>query len=314
MSVLLSLWFVWCVLGGVSLIFALKSMLRWWLAASSAEAEPDIDRMEGAGFESYLARLFADLGYRVQPTQKSHAYGADLILERENTRIVVQVRRQSEYVGVAAIQQVVAAKAMYGCAEAMVVTNTMYALAALHLAQVNGVVLWDRPILLSEIAARQDRRRAERLQACVLHRLRSLSAVMIAGVLLSCGLVGFWRQGFSGVKLSPQPIANDLLPPPDEPSLRAVFAAIEPTASLISTDAIVPEDACGSAVVGVVAALAIREAPSLQSVAVGEIPQGRSIKLVCEPTISADGIDWQLVDYGVGQGWMSRKYLLAEQP
>lgn len=316
MSVVLSLWFVWCVLGGASLIFALKSIGRWLLAATSEEVEPDIDRLDWKAFEVYVAQLFADLGYRAQLTPDGPDYGADVILERDNTRTAVQAKRYNHSAGVEAIQQVVAAKAVYDCSEAKVVTTSLYTRQALFLAEKNKVEVWDRSILLSKIAARQARRRAARLQAQALHGISSISALLITGVLLSCGLAGFWRQGLSGwqIPLAFQPIANSVLSLPVEPEADAASLVLEPTAGMISAEAIATEEVCGSAVVGIVAALAIREAPSLQSVAVGEVPQGRRIKLVCEPTVSADGISWQLVDYGVGQGWMSRKYLLIEQP
>lgn len=321
MSVVLSLWFLWCVLGGVSLIFALRSIVRWLLAATSEEVEPDIDRLDWKAFEVYVAQLFADLGYRAQLTQDGPDFGADVILERDNTRTAVQAKQYGHSVGVEAIQQVVAAKAVYDCSEAKVVTTSLYTRQALFLAEKNKVEVWDRSILFREIAARQARRRAARLQAQALHCISSMSALLITGVLLSCGLAGFWRQGVSGwqIPLASQPIGNSTLSRAVDPEADAASEVLDPAAGMIATEAIATEaiateEACGSAVVGIVAALAIREAPSLQSVAVGEVPQGRRIKLICEPTVSTDGISWQLVDYGVGQGWMSRKYLLIEQP
>lgn len=314
MSVLLSLWLVWCVLGGISLIFALKSMARWLLAATTEEVEPDIDRMGWKTFEVYVAKLFEDLGYRVQLTPDGPDYGADVILERENVRTAVQAKQYTNSVSVKAIQQVVAAKAVYGCSKAMVVTTSMYTKPAQYLAQKNEVELWDRPILLREMAKRQGRRHSARLQAQAVHRISSISAVLITVVLLSGGFAGYWRQGFSAFKLSPQPITNGPLNQPDEPGLSGVVAAVEPTDRNSAVEGSMSEDSCGSAVVQGVAAVAIREAPSLQSVAVGEVPQGRSIKLICESVVGADGLTWQLVDYGPGRGWMSRKYLLVEQP
>ena len=282
--------------------------------------------MGGESFAAYVATLLREEGYRVDPILDD--YGAALILERDNTRMIVQTRRQSEYVGVVAIQQVVAAKAMYDCSEAMVVTNTMYAQSALHLAQCNQVVLWDRPILLKAIADRQARRRAAKVRALAFYRLSGLSAFVLAGVLLSAALAGYWRQGFSAFKLSAQTIENGVLHQPEQPGLSGAFAALEPAerktavagvmveeeASAAEEEAILPQAGCGSAVVQGVPALAIRESPSLHSVAVGEVAQGRSIALSCESVVVADGLTWQQVNYGSGFGWMSRKYLLVGQP
>ncbi|HEY0602107.1 MAG TPA: restriction endonuclease [Herpetosiphonaceae bacterium] len=321
---MLSLWFVWFLLAGVSLFFAGKSMIRWISTSTAEEAESAIDRMGSETFTAYIARLFADLSYGVQIVQDGHDYGADLILEREGTRIIVHARRQSEYVGVVAVQQVVAAKAMYSCSVAMVVTNNLYTHSALHLAEVNGVMLWDRQILLSEIAQWRARRRYDKVRTRALYRRRSRSTGLLAGALLSVGLVGFWPQGFSWLKpqQSPQPVIESQLPQPAAPGLRGFAPALESTATVVpeaspssgaSPTEKALEDVCGTAIVQGVAALAIREGPSRQYAVVGEVPQGRSIKLVCEPTVSADGVTWQLVDYGAGQGWMSRKYLLSEQ-
>ncbi|HEY0737459.1 MAG TPA: restriction endonuclease [Herpetosiphonaceae bacterium] len=321
---MLSLWFVWFLLAGVSLFFAVKSMIRWIRTSTAEEVESAIDRMGSETFTAYIARLFADLRYRVQIVEDGHDYGADLILEREGTRIVVHARRQSEYVGMVAVQQVVAAQAMYACSAAMVVTNNLYTHSALYLAEANGVMLWDRQILLSEIAQWQARRRYNKVRTRALYRRKSHSAGLLAGALLSIGLVGFWPQGLSALKPqpSPQPLINSQLPQPAEPGLSGFVPPLESTAIIVpeaspasgaSAEERTAEAVCGTAIVQGVAALAIREGPSRQYQVVGEVPQGRRIKLVCEPTVSADGIIWQRVHYG-GRGWMSRKYLLAEQP
>lgn len=107
-----------------------------------------VDVMEGTEFEEYLAYLFRRDGYRVRLTKASSDFGADLILYREEEKIAVQAKRYGKPVGVAAVQQVLAARQFYECSGAMVVTNTSFTRQAKQLAAVSEVTLLDRDDLL----------------------------------------------------------------------------------------------------------------------------------------------------------------------
>lgn len=109
----------------------------------------EIDKMSGAEFENYLGQLFRILGYRVEVTQTSGDYGADLILTKEGNRIVVQAKRYSKNVGLKAVQEVQSARAHYAAAEAWVITNSNFTGQAVVLAQSNGVKLISREELIS---------------------------------------------------------------------------------------------------------------------------------------------------------------------
>lgn len=108
----------------------------------------DIDRMKGGEFESYLGVLFRSLGYDAQVTQASGDFGADLILRKDNKRIVVQAKRYKNNVGISAVQQIVGAKKYYKADETWVVTNSHFTDAARKLASANRVVLIDREQLI----------------------------------------------------------------------------------------------------------------------------------------------------------------------
>jgi len=118
-----------------------------------SESIGEIDLMTGTQFEKRLGLLFRDLGYTVQHTGKLGDYGGDLVVERQGTRSVVQAKRWATEVGLTAVREALAAKGMYQCAEAMVVTNSTFTWRAKKLADANGVVLWDRPHLISLLAA-----------------------------------------------------------------------------------------------------------------------------------------------------------------
>ena len=107
-----------------------------------------IDEMTGEEFEARLGTLFTGFGYRVNLTKASGDFGADLVLEADGTRTVVQAKRYDSPVGIEAVQEVIGAKAHYGASEAWVVTNSEFTDAAFTLADENRVVLIDRSELV----------------------------------------------------------------------------------------------------------------------------------------------------------------------
>lgn len=114
-----------------------------------------VDKMSGEEFESFLENLFIKMGYLVTHTGSSSKFqsdfGADLIIEKDSIKTAVQAKRWKGNVTEKSVQEVVTAKAVYGCANAMVVTNSYFSKHALNLADANKVVLWDRNKLTSEI-------------------------------------------------------------------------------------------------------------------------------------------------------------------
>jgi restriction system protein len=111
----------------------------------------EVDMMKGVQFEHYLQQLFIMLGYQVKLTRASGDFGADLILIKDYTKIVVQAKRYTKNVGLKAVQEVSGAKKHYGANEAWVVTNSLYTKQAKELAYSNEVFLIDRHDLLTLI-------------------------------------------------------------------------------------------------------------------------------------------------------------------
>ena len=140
------------------LVFALafRYGLPWFFAHQkknrlAASGIADIDTMDGKAFEEYLEVLFGKLGYKVERTRYVGDYGADLITQKDGVKTVVQAKRYGKAVGIKAVQEAVAAKGMYRCTEAMVVTNSTFTRAAVELARANRVVLWDRDRLVEKL-------------------------------------------------------------------------------------------------------------------------------------------------------------------
>ncbi len=113
----------------------------------------DIDQMEGIQFEKYLGYLFQAQGYKTHVTKAAGDYGADLLLQKEGKKIVVQAKRYSKNVGIRAVQEAHSAVAHYGASEAWVVTNSDYTTAAYELAKSNRVRLINRERLIELILA-----------------------------------------------------------------------------------------------------------------------------------------------------------------
>jgi HJR/Mrr/RecB family endonuclease len=112
-----------------------------------------IDSMSGEQFEQRLAALFRAFGYSVSTTRATGDFGADLVLERDGTRTVVQAKRWDSCVGIEAVYEVVGAKAHYGAGEAVVVTNFLFTPAAVEAADDNGVALIERDELVQMLAS-----------------------------------------------------------------------------------------------------------------------------------------------------------------
>lgn len=103
-----------------------------------------IDNMKGDIFEKFLLLHFKNLGYVGNLTPSTADYGADLVLEKDGRKIVVQAKRWKQTVGIEAIQQVAGAIKHYHADKGMVITNSFFTENAYSLANSNGIELWDR--------------------------------------------------------------------------------------------------------------------------------------------------------------------------
>ena len=112
-----------------------------------------IDQMTGVEFEQYLKANFEEhFWFKCYLTPKTNDYGADLILEKNGEKIAIQAKRYKGNVGIAAVQEVIAACSYYGCDRGIVVTNSFFTNQAINLAKesVIAVELWNRDRLKKE--------------------------------------------------------------------------------------------------------------------------------------------------------------------
>jgi restriction system protein len=155
LSPLFWFWLVICIVllltKDLSIIVISFCILLWLWYRSIGTQQPaiytlaQIDEMEGYEFEKCMKYVFEKLGYSVHHTPVSGDQGADLVLTSKNgLRIAVQTKRYSCSVSNKAVQEVVAAKAIYRCTNGMVVTNNYFTASAKELAKANGIELIDR--------------------------------------------------------------------------------------------------------------------------------------------------------------------------
>lgn len=130
-------------LGVMGCLLLLK--LFWRLVTRRRFAEPrDIDGMNGLEFEQYVAMLLRASGFRNVSLTEKYDFGVDIIADKDGIRWGIQAKRHSGLVKASAVRQVVTGLKLYGCDQAMVVTNSTYSATAWRLANANDCVLIDR--------------------------------------------------------------------------------------------------------------------------------------------------------------------------
>lgn len=102
------------------------------------------DVKNGYEFEEYVAKLYQKLGFETTVTRKSGDQGADIIAERQGRKYIIQAKFYNSPVGNKAVQEVVAALAIYEADYGIVVTNSTYTQSAIELAKANDVELIDK--------------------------------------------------------------------------------------------------------------------------------------------------------------------------
>ncbi len=114
-----------------------------------------VDNLNPYEFEEWIARFLRIAGYNAKATKKSGDYGVDVIAEKENNRIAIQVKKFNKAVGIKAVQEVSAGMDYYNCCEGWVVTTAPYfTQAAKNLANIRNIKLYnknDLAILLNDL-------------------------------------------------------------------------------------------------------------------------------------------------------------------
>ncbi len=99
-------------------------------------------------FERYVATLLRKNGYQNVKLTEKYDLGVDIVADKGGVRWGIQVKHYSGLVKADAVRQVVTGLRVYGCDQAMVITNSRYSIVARRLASANDCTLLDRDNLL----------------------------------------------------------------------------------------------------------------------------------------------------------------------
>jgi HJR/Mrr/RecB family endonuclease len=141
------------VIGGMICLILFKAILVA-LKQKTALQFKNIDNLDGLDFEQYVARLLLANGFHNVSLTEKYDFGVDIIAEKNGVRWGIQAKRCSSLVKAHAVRQVVTGLKVYGCDQAMVITNSTYSSVARRLANANDCVLIDRAEL-SRLARRE---------------------------------------------------------------------------------------------------------------------------------------------------------------
>ena len=104
-----------------------------------------IDLMDGHDFEHWCANALKDMEYtNVTVTPGSGDQGVDVLAEKGGIKYAIQCKRYTSDLGNTPVQEIHSGKYMYHCHIGAVITNRYFTNSAKDLAEVTGVLLWDR--------------------------------------------------------------------------------------------------------------------------------------------------------------------------
>jgi restriction system protein len=103
----------------------------------------EINYMSGVEFERFMADVFRQQGYAVETTKASGDQGVDLLLDVDDKKVAVQLKRWSGPVGNAVVGATFAGMAHYGADEGWIITTSTFTSSARDLARSTHVRLID---------------------------------------------------------------------------------------------------------------------------------------------------------------------------
>ena len=169
--------------------------------------------LSGEGFEQWLEQLLRDGGIpSITLTQASHDQGADLIVETNKHKIVIQAKQYRQTVGNEAVQQALGARDFYGASQAWVVTTASFTKDAIDLAFRAGVVLVDGSRLLN--LADLIQRRSSEVDAADSKALETRPAAAVKSH--SCDVV---ETSSGGTEVAVMAAVDPVNGPPHQPAL-----------------------------------------------------------------------------------------------
>jgi len=137
----------------VLLLLVIIGVVIWLKQRGSANqaAGAELDQMNEAVFERYLALLFTRMGYQVRRVNYADNVST-LVATGHGMSYVIQARRNRRKVGIRAIEDAIATRKHLKCERAIVVTNNYFSSQARQMAKANQVITMDRNDLIKELS------------------------------------------------------------------------------------------------------------------------------------------------------------------
>jgi HJR/Mrr/RecB family endonuclease len=86
----------------------------------------DVNNLNPVEFEYFVREMFARQGYRAWTTQKTHDNGADVIAEKNNERVAIQVKHSNKSISGYGVYQAYRGRYNYKAEKAILVTNNEF--------------------------------------------------------------------------------------------------------------------------------------------------------------------------------------------
>jgi len=104
-------------------------------------------------FEEFVAKLFKKKGYQAYVTSGSADFGVDVIAEKNEERLAIQVKRykESNKIGSPTIRKTLGSRYKADADKTLIVTTSYYTKPAFEQAENAPITLWDKKVLHAEV-------------------------------------------------------------------------------------------------------------------------------------------------------------------
>lgn len=111
----------------------------------------DVDLMNDEEFESFIISLFFKMGYKVSSTRMAGEFGVNLIACKDGNSIGIQAKCNISNISGEEIRSLIDGLGHCQLEQGLAITNMYFTAQAIDLAEISGVVLWNRDVLRDKI-------------------------------------------------------------------------------------------------------------------------------------------------------------------
>jgi len=135
---------------GIFLVIKVRGWMRQEKMMTAGLYE--VDRMSKKQFREFCLLLLQRLGYKMKPSPTKKQW-VHFIVEKEGQHIAVLAKHYQRDVSARPVEKIARSAPLYGCQQALIITNRDYSLEARDLAKTLGVDLWNRDRIIDLLLA-----------------------------------------------------------------------------------------------------------------------------------------------------------------